>query len=78
MIENSNENYLKPNSPFEPTVQEVKEENKVIWGRVVAATIMNIVFIGVTAFTYQGKPGFYFFFLTIGFIGEYLIMKGTW
>ena len=78
MMEKDNQYSLKPNSPFEPDEPGLQKKDQVIWGRVVAATIMNIVFIGVMAFTYQGKPGLYFFFLTIGFIGEYLIMKYTW
>ena len=60
----------------EPTKQ--KEENQVIWARVIAATILNVIVIGALSFVFEGQPEKYLFFIGIAFIGEYLVMKYTW
>ena len=46
--------------------------------RIGLATILFIVCIGALAYTFQGKPMMYLFFVTICGIGAYIAMLLTW
>ena len=59
-------------------VRSVPRLTRINYIRIGLAMILFIVYIGALAYTFQGKPMVYLFFVIFGGIGSFIAMVTTW